>query len=888
MNSASALASGDGWSSQSPFFSKLGNYFDRPEWWQEGTETLKAFFDEDTPHADTTDQRLEDLLDLFEPLKVCKEPSTSSHAGADYSTSVEDTTNHSAYQQEQKHDLGDDDHQIVESSSNDIQLQAEIVNFSNVSLSIANPAQVDSAESEIAPVVANGSQNIHFTSENVGPLRSSSILDASINSDTVNTSSPLLTGATTSTRQTSPQGDSSNHASSTLADVAVSFDMSFYNEAIASSLSDTPKLGPSAHNVTADYRDVMSSKPTGTDNSSALTSLAALEENGTASTPFEQTHNSASNENYTTTETITAVSEDDPTGLQAVKDELSDEHDLPKAIDSSIISPDGDDTVVHDPSAAALSFFPPNPYSDDPLDFDFNAAQAPSTAPDLGLRENHEHIDDSSADSTLTSLASGDGQLLESQPANQLDKYERRTPSPPSFSPLTPPPDFIDTEQANVDVMDDVDAVAGDDRIPLETASTLHPLIPELGDIKTERRTCDDTSLRTNESSDVVNEVVDELADVEGVDGMKTSSNIPTPTNAKRKQEQPHADEPAQKRRLLTETGLASEEKTVKSRSRKPTPKYKDKMTFRPGPRDSPDELAPTSPDQLADCATSNPFDLSRNFQRPAKPKLAPLRKVRDVPRATRKGVGRKELAELVGAPQPETAAEKVEARLRSHSQTPAPASASDPAPVTQSTLTAKNIETNETYTPTLPKRKRPPGANPVSAQELEDLGNTPILDRRTRTRIATVEPTPEPITQSTVKAAPKRTKSAISNAEVERLGSVEVRESRTRKSTIEPTPEPAPVSAPSKRAKKPVAKPVARPGGKPSPLALPMKSKGTPGVSKKKAPPKKKAIASKQDKETPQMEMTAKRKRDKESEEVEEGAKRASKRIAGEQAEGQ
>ena len=65
---------------QSPLFSKLGDYFDRPEWWEEGTATLNAFFDDSAPLVNEPDQRLEDLLDLFEPLKVVEEPQGSNNA----------------------------------------------------------------------------------------------------------------------------------------------------------------------------------------------------------------------------------------------------------------------------------------------------------------------------------------------------------------------------------------------------------------------------------------------------------------------------------------------------------------------------------------------------------------------------------------------------------------------------------------------------------------------------------------------------------------------------------------------------------------------------------------------------------------------------------------
>lgn len=920
MDSSAILGSSDEWSAQSSFFSKLGNYFDRPEWWEEGAETLKAFFDGDTPQAGTTDQRLEDLLDLLEPLKVCEEPSRSSNAGNNLDGLVKNTTDLPAFQQHSENDLKHNEGQSSELSNDNIQIQAETVDLSTDSSLPANQVNVESAEKEVAPAITNGAQDSQFHSEDPAILIPSSILDINASSDAINTSSPLFTGTTTSTRQTSPQPDLSTRASSTIADLAVSLDSTFENETFEFSLPEAPKLSPFVRDVASAYKDESLHKLTGRSNNSASTDLAAPIENGNASIPIEY----AFIEHSATTDESTATSEDDPTGLQAIKDEISDEHDLPKAIDSSILTQENDETVVHDPSVAAVSFFPPNPYSDIPFDSSFYIVQAPSTTihEELGIG-GHSYIDDSSADSTITSLASADGQLPESQPVDQVNGRERCTPSPPAFSPLTPPPDFVDTAEINVDVMDEVNPDGGDDIRPSAMASTSGRPIPELADVTHEQHAGDDTLSNTN-AFNTVNAAVDELADDQGDDGTKSLTDPLAHVNIKRKQEHLHSDEPAQKKRILPSTGNGydsaieakavpiSEEEINKGKSRRSKQKGKNKATSRSEQRDSPDELASASPDELADSSASNPFNLNREPQKSGKPKLdrsttsrsrakkpvnadAPLRKLVGVPKFTRGGVGRRELAELLGASPPRVTAEKekldVGDKLRSQSQTPAPDSALDPSAAAAETLVAATIGTNETSTPAQQKRKRPTGSNPVSAQELTDLGNTLILESRTRTGTSTVEPTTEPAAQLTVKPAPKRTKSAISNAEVERLGAVEMTESRTRNSTAEPTPECKAAPAPTKRAKKPITKPVTQVGGKPSPFALTPKLKGILRATKKKEPPKKKTIGPKQDKDSTiekQTKAAAKRKREEENEEAEGGAMRVSKRIAGVQADEQ
>ncbi|KAG9950117.1 hypothetical protein KCU85_g3830, partial [Aureobasidium melanogenum] len=933
MDSTATLASGHKWPSQNPLFSKLGDYFDRPDWWDEGAETLKAFFDEHTPQEDKTDQRLEDLLDLLEPLRVCEEPSRPNNTGVDLSDL-------SACQREPKHDLRHHEDHAIEPSSNDVQLQAEPVSLSDNSFPTANPVHAESVENGVAPAITNDSQNPRSPPEDSVFVKQFPILDTNVLGNAINTSSPLFTGTTTSTRQTSPRPDSSTRASPILADVAVSFNSSVEDEIATPFLSEASKLGSFVSDATVNHQADLPPEITRKNNDNAVTDLAASVEKGITSIPLDHMHDRASNEQSATTKEITTVSENDPTGLQAIKDEISDEYELPKDVDSSMLAQEDDVSVVHDPSAAATSFF----YSDDPYDSSVYTAQvkpaasnenyghiddlsADSTLTSLASGDgqtsmntvqlqstvhkeelndlNHENIDNSSADSTLTSLASGDGQLPGSQPVNLVNVRERYTPSPPPISPLTPPPIFANTTYANADVMDMAGSEDRGKNAPSAILSTVDQDVTILSDAATKQ--AGDDSLQGPRTSDTVDEVVDKLADDNGVDGTKTSSDSLTLVNAKRKQEQPYADEPAQKKRLLpttedghqpetnTETVPASEKKTVKGKSRKSAQKDMNRATPRPAQRDSPDELASTSPDELADTSASNPFNLNRGSQRLGKTNLPPLRKLIGIQRATRGGAGRKELAALLAASPPRKAAEKeksdVGGRLRSQSLTPAPASASDVVPHTQTTVAAGTIETNETSTPAQSRRNRLPGAHPLSALELRELGDTPILKNRTRARTDTVEPTPETATQDAVKPAPKRTKSAISNAEVERLGAVEITESRTRSSTAEPAPIPTPAPTPAKRAKKPVAKAVAQSGGRPSPFALTLKSKGTPSVSRKRAPPKKKPVEPEQKKETPvtkQTKVTAKRKREENSDKVGGGATRASKRVAGEEPEGQ
>ncbi|CAD0112601.1 unnamed protein product [Aureobasidium uvarum] len=547
-------------------------------WWEEGAETLKAFFDDEKPSEDSTDQRLEDLLDLLEPLKVGEEPQNSSIVG------------------------------------------------------------VTSSEHGSPPK----------------PL---------FTVDTIDTSSPVFTGTTTRTRRTSLQPETSTRASSAVPDTAATLDLSPENGTIAPSSLEAPI-------------------------------------------------------------------ENDPTGLQTVKGKRSDDHGLPKAIDSSILSQEDDTTVVHDPSSAAVSFFPPNPYSDEPVQYPSQQAAPTVSSVFNGQLGNdyRQDIEDTSADSSLTSLASNDDQMNQYDLRDQLADYKRYladTPSPPPTSPLSPPPSILTTRYADPDIMGGADP-EDDETTLFSIASTPSKPIIKLGKVAP-KEPDDDRGLRDTGGLGTVNEADDELADDTDADDIE--------------QQQAHEDEPAQKRLLATVTGdekqpgtdakavAPPEEHTIKDRLRRRMQESKANVTSTSALRDSPDELAPESADELADPSPSHGSlslvksrinkskpSRSRAKKPPNTPALAPLEKIVGVPRATRGATANRQLAGIPGTPSP------------------------------------RKVEEN--------------------TRELRSLDATPILYTRTRTGTATAESTPEPGTQGSVKPVPKRTKFATSASEVTRLGS--------------------------------------------------------------------------------------------------------------------
>jgi hypothetical protein len=904
---------------QSPFYSNIGNYFDRPEWWEEGAATLNAFFDEDTPLVDRFDQRLEDLLDRLEPPKVVEEPQRSKSAGLKNNCSADNTTHLSLLQQQQALDVGHDDDQTIDSSS-DTHLQTTVLTPSNVLL-LSAKAVISNGQEEnrVVPAITNTLQVSSFLPADRVPTKSLSASNADTGNDLINTSSPVLTGTTTSTRQTSPQLRSSTRASSVIPDIESSLE----HDSLALPLLEATEADPSLGTTTAHRRRTTTSLSSGIDNDAASIDPSTAVENDAASTSLTHVQGLAFDEHENVMEELMAVSEHDSPGLQAVKDELSDEYGLTTAIDSSILTQETDITVVHDPSSAAVSFFPPNPYSNDPSDFKLDATQ--DDQPGHDGNEDNEEV---SADSTLTSLATDDEQLPQShlEQASDLKMWRTVSPSPPPTSPLTPPPGWFVTRHADQDAMAGTGSEEEVNATPSATSTPSKPII-ELSKGSPGRS-------RNTKGLKIVTEAADGLArNTKKEDTENSTTSTATPIG-KRKQEKPHTDEPAQKRRLRRHAGvdeqskataesiLVPEDKTAKG---KPDPAQKGKSKGKSkAKRDSPDELAPESPDELADLPASNPQGLNKAALSLAKPKLnrstpgrsragkpvptsAPLRKLVGVARATRATVGNKELAGILGASPPRKAEEKTNAdiggRLRSQARTPTPASdpastpmppltlVPTPTPTTQDTesVTAEVIDTNHTNTPPPARRTRPPGAHLLGALELKELGSTPVLETRTRSRTATVEPTPEPAAiQSTVKPASKRTKTNLGTAEVTAPSSAGVNRTRSQNSSVEPTPESVAKAAPAKRTRKPVAKPAAKPVAS-SPFNLAAKSKGTPAASRKKAPAKQTA-ADTDNTKTPtekSTEATTKRKRGNEGEEGEKGATRASKRIAGAEPEG-
>jgi hypothetical protein len=872
MQSAVAFAPGSERSSQSPFFSKLGDYFDRPEWWEEGAATLNAFFDEDAPPVKSFDQRLEDLLDSFEPLRVIEKPQKPTNA-------VET-------------DLPQDNH-------------------------VAD-----------APAVVNNIEDLLLLPENRILVKPLSVLDVTTGNDATDSSSPVLTGTTTSTRQTSPRPRSSTRASSVVPDAGSFPD----DELLATSTFEAPQLNRPLGTSTARHNETSTSVHTGDGDDGLLTESLAAVEDSSASLPLARVQDPVSGKHSGTEEELKPGSRRDPTGLQAIKDEFSDQNGLTTAIDSSILTQETDITVVHDPTLAAVSFFPPNPYSDVTPDFDLDTTENPSEPLD-GKPGHGDEVDngESSADSTLTSLASNHAQLPEDyrEQLNDPERWHFRTPSPPPTSPLSPPRSWAVTRHIDQDAIVGADAEEDVNGAPPEITSTLSKPTIELGKAS--------PSVSKNvKGLKMITEAANGLARNTGAEDQEIPTTSIAPLSGKRRQEESHSDEPSQKRRLRPSTRsekqseadaeliLTSKDETIKGTS-KTVQKGKNKAASKPTKRDSPDELAPASPDELADPSASKPFGLNKAPLSLAKPKLnrststhsragkpvdtsAPLRKLVGVARATRAAVGNKELAGLLGASPPRKAEEKAKidigGRLRSQARTPGPDDTPNPpsapvvplAPISTSAPAIQDTEnstpdiadTSETDTPHPAKRKRPPGANLLGAQELKELGSTPILGTRTRARTATVEPTPEPVTApSSIKPAPKRTRS---NLNLAAPNSAEVAEISTQNTAVESAPEPNSKPTPAKRIRKPVVRSAAKPAAS-SPFALAAKSKGTPAASRKKAPTKQKAVEGDKDNQTPSAkstDATTKRKRGDGGEESEKGATRASKRIAGAAPEGE
>jgi hypothetical protein len=895
---------------QSPFFSKLGNYFDRPEWWEEGAATLSAFFD-NKPAVDTLDQRLEDLLDLLEPPKIAEEPPQSTYPGVVTQNSTDHTAHNSILHQEQESDRKIGDDQFIQSNS-DSRLQTNIISPRNDLLPSANTAHIDHQKANRSiPAIAKPSKDLSFPSEDRVLPTSLLTLDANFIDKAVGTSSPNCTGATTSTRQTSPQPRSSTRASS----VDVPEDLP-----LAPLLFEATKAVSLLSTVTVHHRATPTSENTTRNNDVTSTDLLAAIQDGTVSDQLAHNEDPVTEEQSDTADGRDLTPEHDVTGLQAIKDELSDEYGLPNATDSSILTQDTQDTdvtVVHDPSLAAVSFFPPNPYMDVPTDSHLDTTEILVEALSTHFgnsNDDKDEIDEGlSADSSLTSLTTIEEQLPQSQPERPSDlKFWRNvSPSPPPTSPLTPPPGWIAIRHTDQDDMGG--AVSdGDADVTPSAMSMPNTPMPEPGKVFL-------STSRNKKGLKIVTEPSDRLAR----NTSKDEVEMPTPSTVtlggKRKQDEPHTEEPSRKRRLRPSTTGEKQSKDVAESvfapedeifegTLEPIPRTKGKAR-----RDSPDELAPESPDELANVPAPTPFGLKNTPLSLAKPKLSrstatrsrarkpidtsvPLRKLVGVARATRGAVGNKELAGLLGASPPRKAEEKtnvdLSGRLRSRarspgstptlSSTPVPSHAAATIPVSTTedmdAIAIDVVDTSETDIPSLIKRKRPPGGHPLSALELKELGSAPILESRTRARTATIEPTPEPsAVQSTVKPASKRTRPNQVAAAV------------AAPDTVVSTPEPAPKAEPGKRIRKPVVRLAATPAVS-NPFNLAVKSKGTPAASRKRAPAKQKVIEADKDNKTPGQKLAEaliKRKRGNEGNEDEKGATRASKRIAGTRPEG-
>jgi len=755
---------------QSPLFSKLGDYFDRPEWWEEGTATLNAFFDDSAPLVNEPDQRLEDLLDLFEPLKVVEEPQGSNNA---------------------------------------------------VETNLQQDDQVG-----VAPSVSDKLEDPLPLPDNRVHVRPFSAVDVNTINKTINTSSPVFTGTGISTGQTSPLLQSSTRASFIIPGPGSSLE----DAALAPSPFEAPKPRSSLDFATTHHEESSASTYTDRDNDVTLTDPLAMIHHGSVSVPFAHVQDPVTNEHTSTTEELEPESGDDPTGLQAVKDEISDDYGLPTTIDSSILTQDTDITVIHDPFSAAVSFFPPNPYPDIPHEFNFvtseNLPAVLGAQVDNNVHEDNEYL---SADSTLTSLTSNTAQLPEDylDQLNDLERWHFKTPSPPPSSPLSPPsPSWFATRHVDQDTTAGATSDDGGGAKPSSIPPTPNKLTAELGTVPS-------STSRNIKGLRITTEVTEELDGNTSTEDTKISAAPTAIFNGKRKQKEPHPEEPSQKRRLGLRTRSEEQSKAnieprlssgveILRDASKRVQKGKSKTASTSTQRDSPDELAPVSPDELANPPASNPFGLNKTPLSLAKPKpnrstatrsrtkkpvdtSAPLRKLVGIARATRAAVGNKELAGLLGASPPRKAEEKAEidvgGRLRSRARSPVPASDPTPTrelaprtisePTTESTkvVSTETHNTANTNTPTPSKRKRLPGANPLGALELKELGSPPILETRTRARTATVEPTSEPIAaQPTAKPAPKRTRP---NLELADSDPAEADETGIQDPAVDPNPVP-------------------------------------------------------------------------------------------------
>ena len=430
MEPSTSLVSGGEWPARNDCFSKLGDYFERPNWWDEGAQAISEFFNDDKPPADSPDKRLEDLLQSLEPYTVAEEPIThvgKENVGDELPNGTVNSSPSHRVQALSAHDLKA--YQFNQSSPFDPPARKEVVPLvSPIQQGIA-PGPKDIVEDTDSSLLGSQSSSPHVRhaktettkSRNNLPLENDIFINAasqesnepaSTDMDDAGTrspwfrailnkrsllksgatSSPVLTGTTTSTRHSSIQPDLSTRASS----------VSSNNTAI-SKLSPTKKASSSA---LLEKNDEPLTTPELPNQSTGLPQDDGADAQDDITTPALTEHtlqDKLLDQGTDDVEITAAATQIDPTGIQAIKDEFSEQYGIEPGHDSSFVSQDDDVTVVHDPSSAATSFFPPNPYSADPVEYDYSGlslveGQATSVVQDMV--SDHD-VQDASPDQSL-------------------------------------------------------------------------------------------------------------------------------------------------------------------------------------------------------------------------------------------------------------------------------------------------------------------------------------------------------------------------------------------------------------------------------------------------------------------------------------------------------
>ncbi|KAI5258139.1 hypothetical protein E4T42_00857 [Aureobasidium subglaciale] len=900
-------------------FSNLEDYFGRSGWWQEGAQALGSFFDQDVPIADTFDQRLDDLLERLEPLKVVEESQVSRNDEKSIEPS-DMTANSVTLQLEQdpcpgeRNEQGDKTHNDVEPQIHGAQksqvsenqpeaatdLESRHEGSETLQFETRVPAQLDQPSGDkVSQTVASGDtlltspdpfvitqprESLASVSNDVSKSLSPSTQDRDIANRAVLAgtsgdrevtipSSPVFGTTATSTRQTSH--NPGTRGTSVVSDITSSFgpwsqkqpgiqidtrllletsDRGSLINHTTGHRATSPVIVDDSHESEIDsaapiliVQDIPSndlddnSKHSAIDSEADPTGIQAIkdelsDQHGLASIDDIPSHQPSDEPGQSSTSLET-----DPTGLQAIKDELSDQYGLITSPDSRIISLEDDVTVLHNPSSAPVSFFPPNSYSPLLNDHSLEAIEtqvqptneSPTNVADEPLQDTLG-VQNLPAEPTALDSAPNHQQFVSHGflTEAQMIKILADTPSPPPFSPLTPPLGFFNA------IGVDQDTIGGAEPEEHKSSRIITvPLTLKLPFVKLTALT-HKKKHGVESGGTVLKAVRDTHTELAKELTQHPEDNMPAIATAvhkgKCKQKKSHEDEPTHKRRVSPipeaedpTTGSIHDlgAKTAQGRSKIPVQKGRSKITTRSIHRDSPDELALASPDELAHPPTSNPFVLQKGPFLLAKPKVnrATPRRSRaknpskdpttttttaTAPKTTRKGRGNKELAGLLESSPPRKAAEKakvdVGGRLRCHqsdtsepasilTSTPAsalPASAPQPESIIQTADVPEEKTTATTATEAPPpKRQRLTGANPLGAQELSNLGT--IIETRTRNRNAIAELSNDFLTKATAK--------------------------RVRK----PAQKPAAVS---------------------SPFNLTSKSKGTPAAGRKKAPTKRKA----------------------------------------------